>query len=497
MDSRLIRAVTIVALGVTLGGCGGVPPAGAVDKAGSQTLVLQMASQDGTTEQYFPPGLKTFVESLAALSGGRIQVAITYNYTGGGVDSETNVVRATAAGDIDGGWPTVRGFANAGIRGLEAVEAPMVLTSYSALKDLVSGPVASDLLGQLHGTGVVGLGLAVGSLRRPFAAKAPLLEPGDWHGITFRTFYSPVQDATILALGGTPMDVGSDWTDYVATGQLRGAEFDIVTYAGREFGMAAPYVTANVVLWPKVFAFILSQKRWDAMTDQQRAWVHGAAAAGTQASVDASYDESALATKLCSAGVNFVNSSPSQLAALRAAVAPVIGGLAADSVNGPLLAKIEAIAARYPEPEVPDVPADCRMAATPSPPPSIPTAVSSLPSGTYRVQITLADVAKAGSNNSGGETGTWTLTIEDGSYVVRCQAVAEPGVDCGNEPANTPTVVETGLLRGAGQTVYFVPSHDRPYWLDWALSGTTLTFTDRGGGGAGKGDTYKPWTKIG
>jgi hypothetical protein len=61
----------------------------------------------------------------------------------------------------------------------------MTVTSYAAKKALGSGPAADRPPAELDGTGVVGLNLAVGPLRRPFAAKAPLLGPGDWAGATF------------------------------------------------------------------------------------------------------------------------------------------------------------------------------------------------------------------------------------------------------------------------------------------------------------------------
>ena len=66
-------------------------------------------------------------------------------------------MKAITSGEVDGGWPSTRAFANAGITGLETVEAPMTLTSYAAEKALVSGPVADKLLAELDGTGVVGL----------------------------------------------------------------------------------------------------------------------------------------------------------------------------------------------------------------------------------------------------------------------------------------------------------------------------------------------------
>ena len=65
-------------------------------------------------------------------------------YGDGAAAAESEIVQAIAAGEVDGGWPTVRAFANAGIPGLQAVEAPMTITSYDAEKELVSGPVADE-----------------------------------------------------------------------------------------------------------------------------------------------------------------------------------------------------------------------------------------------------------------------------------------------------------------------------------------------------------------
>ena len=193
------------------------------------------------------------MSSLGKVSGGRIKVELKTEYGDGAAEAESNVVKAIASGELDGGWPSTRAFASGGIEGLEVVEAPMTITSYAAEKALVSGPVADKVLARLDGSGVVGLGLAVGPLRRPFAARTPLLGPEDWKGARFRVYNSPVQADAVRALGGTPANLGFGWIDEVRAGRLRGAEFDIAQYAKNGNSTEAGHVTANVVLWPKVF----------------------------------------------------------------------------------------------------------------------------------------------------------------------------------------------------------------------------------------------------
>lgn len=517
MTTQSIGRFLSLGLGsVLLAGCAGqaVPPQ---DKAGTQTLVLKFATPDSVAINGLAFGQAAFLGDLVSVSGGLIKVDMTLSFGNAATDSETKLVQAIATGDVDGGWPSTRAFANAGIHGLEAVEAPLTISNYAASKALVSGPVAGDLLAQLDGSGVKGLGLAVGPLRRPFAAQAPLLGLQDWRGVTFRAFNSPVQADAIRALGATPVNAGSDWVDQVAAGTLRGVEFDIAQYAANGNGSLAPFVTANVVLWPKVFVLAISQKRWDALTDQQRAWVQQAAELATKASVDATWDESTAAAGLCASGVRFVDASTSQVSALRDAVAPVIAKLAADPINGPLLAKIQAIAGQYSQVEEPGVPATCRDLGAAPLAPSIPANASSLPDGTYREHVTPADVSAAGAPDQ-GMAGTWTLTVKHGTYTLSCRFIGSPQTDCGSSHFDG-AIVEAGQLRGSGNTVYFVgdasmlqqangclmpPSQALdghcyaipPYWLDWSLNGDRLTFSNPGGDLDAHQYSIATWTRI-
>lgn len=107
------------------------------DKSGGDTVVLRLATIDLVNNNGQSYGPQAFVADLAKVSGGRIKVEVTTEYGAGAAEAESNLVKAIASGEVDGGWPSTRAFANGGISGLAAVEAPMTVTSYAAEKTLV------------------------------------------------------------------------------------------------------------------------------------------------------------------------------------------------------------------------------------------------------------------------------------------------------------------------------------------------------------------------
>ena len=491
------------------------------DKTGGDTVVLRLATFEGEVNANGQNhGLQAFIDNLGKISGGRLKVEVRTDYGEGAPDAESRLVRATAAGELDGGWPSTRAFAKAGIAGLEVVEAPMTIASYAAEKALVSGPVAAKLLGRLDGTGLVGLGLAVGPLRRPFAAKTPLLGPEDWKGIRFRVFNSPVQADAVRALEATPADLSFSFVDQIRGGSLRGAEFDIAQYEHIGAGPEAGYITANVVLWPKVFVLSLSQKRFNALTAQQQTWVREAAKQAVKTSVDTVYDEASSARALCGRGARLLDATPAQVKGLRTKLRPVLDKLGADPTSAQLLRDIQAVAHQHPAPEVLDVPASCRQGtASKEPLGPVPATVSALPDGVYRRQLTHEEVEAAGGDPGHHPAGTWTLRVRGGTFQISCRPVEGLGVSCGDAGIDTDTIVEAGDLRGTGRTVYLVNNsktlsrltgcklpatnqdgHCGPpvtHRMTWALSGDQLSFSDyRGDIEVPMEWTGGPWRKI-
>jgi TRAP-type C4-dicarboxylate transport system substrate-binding protein len=468
--------------GVVASACGS-PPA-APDKAGTETLTLKAAAVDGINVNGQTFGPQAFLDTIAKESGGHLKIDLTEHFAGQDPDRERQYTKALQADDIDIGWPNARSLADAGVDGFQALEAPMTITSYAALKAVLQSPVAGKLLARMDNSGIKGLGIVMGPLRRPFAGKAPLLGPEDWKGASLRAT-SPVERDVFTALGAEPIAYEADFSEGVLEGVIRGGLFDIAQADQNGItGDKVPFVTANVVLWPKLPVLSISEKRWDTLSDQQRAWITAAANDAVKDSLGRDYDESTMAKELCDQGVRLVVAGDAQIAAMNGALKPIVDSIAADPVTGPLLAGIRQATDANPGVEDPDVPADCRnpdIAAEASP--GIPQTDAPIPNGTYR--LAAAD-------------GTWTYVFKDGIYTLTCSFKNDPTSDCGGSGVDN-AMVEAGFLKGDTTQVWMIIDanvmHEKtgcklpashalgfcevwpPYGFTWSLAGKTLTLT--------------------
>lgn len=491
---RPAAGVCVAVMGLLAGGLAACSaPTAPNDRAGGDTVVLHLATSDGEgihPDQYQGP--IEFVRALEDVSEGRLKVDLTWDYASGAADAETQLVEAIDGGEIDGGWPATRAFARAGIEGLEAVEAPMLLTSEAAVEELVSGDMTDDVLAQLDGTGMVPLGLMAAPLRRPVSSEEPLVGPWDWEGATFRVYNSPVQAAAVRALGGRPVNMTHAWVEALRVGDLDGAEVDVVT---DELPREVHHITSNVVLWPKVFVTTFNEELFDSLSRQQQDWIREAAARATDASVEAPYDASADLQAYCDRGTRVHAATGAQLAGLRVAVAPVLRDLRNDPETADLMRAVDRLAAKHPDADSLPPTGGCGGAAQQTG--GLPTTDAPMPDGVYRAQIHEEATAEVG--NGEGWSGVWTLRMEDGTFALSCRPLDAPGTDCGH--ATTDEALEAGQLKGDATTVWFIGDPQLmseltgcelpatvddpdacvvlpPYGASWRQQGDELFFTD-------------------
>ncbi|WP_353814508.1 TRAP transporter substrate-binding protein [Agromyces sp. SYSU T00266] len=498
----------VCAVGITAG-C-----ATSADRTGSSTLTLRVATIDGEvnpTGQLV--GVSAFLDALETESGGAIEVSLETGYGDGDAEAETELVQALADGDVDVIWPATRAFAAAGIDGLRAVEAPMRLMSYDAQRALIEGEAPELIAERLDEEGLVSLGLLMGPLRRPFAAEAALLDPADWQGVRFRVFNSPVQEHTVEALGGRAVMAGANWSDQLRAGGLDGAEFDVPHYEQIGLTTEAPWVAADVVLWPKVLVLSMNRERLESLPEVQRGWIERAARSAVAASLAGDYDESAAFEHLCEQNVRFVRGGEASIEALRAQAAPVLDELANDPDEAEMLDAVLSAAEQHPEVYVPEIPDGCD-----DPSALEPTAEQRdaplPPDGRYRVEVTEEEVRNTGLSQEPGYPGIWTLDVFEGTYAFRCQILSDPDDDCGNGGLPSEQVLEAGRLvpNGEGVVTFVYDEEVHSRYVDcprdcyrtvdvtaaWRLDGEDLVFGDVDGMRPINGLLIvEPWMRIG
>jgi TRAP-type C4-dicarboxylate transport system substrate-binding protein len=494
--------IALVALALPLAGCHTSP----TDKAGSSTVVLRFAALDGavnpTGQEY---GQQAFVNALHDVSKGKIRAEVNFDYANGVNDPEASLVRAIAAGKVDGGWPATRAFAAAGIPGLQAIEAPFALTSYGAVREALRGAAGDQALAALRGTGIHGLGLTIAGLRRPFSSQ-PMQSPDPWAGLRMKTLNSPVQDATVTALGGVPVHTGLNWRDQLAAGTLKLAGAELALPIAASSGIPFTYYPTNLVLWPKVAVLSINENRFKNLTPEQQGWIEASAKIAEDASANGRYNEGEFVQALCQSGIRPYTVPDAVLSAMHERVQSVLDGLARDPAEAKLLRSVLVVAAAHPEPDAATQGATCQVGGSQT----VTEAVPPIPDGQYRAAVTTNDLAAAHVGNSGDFTGTWTITIRHGTYAYTCSPSSDPGADCGGSGAGADWILEAGHLRGDNHVVRFVYDravHDRlahcgacqpvpTKTVGWRRKGDQLSFFDVGQPVGDMLLVIKPWTKV-
>jgi TRAP-type C4-dicarboxylate transport system substrate-binding protein len=332
-------------------------------------------------------------------------------------DAEQQVVRSTADGSVDLAWVGTRVFDTLGVTSLQALTAPLLVDSYPLEKAVLASDLPGQMLAGLEPAGVTGLAVLAGGLRRPMAVRAPLLGPADWHGRTIQTFRSTGQSETIKALGATPTDVGPEGRDAgLESGQIHGFENSLQIYGINGMQARAPYVAANVVLWPETAALLVNPDRLAGLSATQQRWLREAAADAAVQSSELVARDADIVEDLCRGGARFATATAAQLGALRDAVRPVYTRLRQDPRTTTYLERIDRLKADTPAVAL-TVPAGCTGTPAPSPTPAAgdPSGLN----GVYRLEWTVNELMAAGRPQHDAEenAGIITLTFDDGKLV--------------------------------------------------------------------------------
>ena len=449
---------------------------------------------NGYSDLSYEPGVAYFVRRVRELSHGavRIHVVSDWRVRNGSPspDFEQLVVRDVAGGKADLGWVGTRIFDTLGVRSFQALTAPMLIDSYPLERAVIESPIPQRMLAGLAPLGVTGLAVLADGLRKPMAVRAPLLAPADWRGLTFAAFRSRGQFDAIRALGATPTGLwSSPLTNAMLHHRVQGFEKSLLVYQINGMQTIARFVTANVNLWPQTAALIANPDSLSRLSPQQRAWLDQAAADAAVRSTRLADADAALAPIVCRDGARLVDASPSDLAAMRRAFAPVYATLVRDPETRAFVAAIRRLKASTPADPL-RVPAGCsgskRATSLPALAAPAPGAASATLEGTYRISWTEKQLLAAGASPSFAVHNHYvvTMTMRDGRFVWHL-----PPPPC------------TGVYTVSGDTVSFrfTDSCTGSIEARWSLAGGRLhlRLVRASDLGTGIQFTAKPWRKIG
>ena len=481
--ATVMGAIAVAAL--TLGcGSGGATKAG--KKSGPVILRAVWSESNVAAIDYFQ-------RRVSQLSGGALQIEKDDALNDGTTDSEKHMVRYTARGTADLAWIRTFGLDVLGVKSFQALTDPLLVDSYPLQGAVIASGITDEMLPGLGRLGVTGLAVFAGSFRKPEAVKHPLLGPADWRGIIVQMPPSNAIVDAFRTLGARPLVAGhNDLATLASEGKLQGVEKTLPVYQEIGFDSVVPYVTANVNLWPSMYALIANPKRLSKLTADEQKWLRQAAAdAASHSASVANHQDVSTVKSLCEPGraTRFAEASVAELSALRAAFAPATARLERDTQTKAFIGRIEQLKRSTGGGPPLAIPTRCKAPGRKSAVVSISKNASGVLNGIYRVSYTkkelLANGAAAGWVKY--NYGTGTLSLKDGHY--RFHLVNYAPSDC------------YGPYTVSGQNVRFdlnVPFCTGSVVATWALSNGQLRL--RVTNGDGGDEVYwgsKPWKKIG
>jgi len=408
-----LRQAMIALLLMSLAGCdGSSSPVTSTTSTHSETPVTLRLYGYGE-EEYTSGGAATqhFIDTL-----GLIEPSLTVTPVWDQVPDEEGAARAVLDGTADLGLVSSRGWDDAGVTGLRAVETPFLVDSTRLLSDVVRSDLGSTMLGRLADSGAVGLALVPEGLWYPMGATTPMRRPEDFRGRRILTPKSPTAWALLRALGASP----------VYATDVRDGSVSLLDLA------AANIATGNVAFGAKVDALAINAATAARLSPAQLDAVRRAAAATTAWATRHLPTGRDAAQGFCLTAGQTVSAEAADVAALRAAAQPVVDRLDRDPTTRADIAAIR------------------RMKAQIGPAPSVncPGQHGSPGEydGTYRSVVTVHALRRAGVTDEGALAdvpGVWTWRLDRGILHVTQRHTSGPD-------RGTVSVQDVGCTSRAG-----------------------------------------------
>lgn len=269
----------------------------------------------------FNLGAERYRKKVAQMSHGAIDIKIFPNRQLGGVKELTEGVRF---GTVDMTINSSSAMASL-IPGIDALQLPFLINSYSDLAKLAVTPEAAALSAGLAKKGAIALAIYGGGERHFLTVKRVVKSVADFKGL--KTRVAPVRLHLDIwrALGTnpTPMAYGEVYTA-LETGTIDAVETNISSILNEKYYEVAKHVLLDGhYFWPGLL--MINKAKFDSLKPEYQAILRKAARDTIKPQIQAldEYDANAM-KELEKKGVVFKKASPEMLAQMRKIVEPVI-----------------------------------------------------------------------------------------------------------------------------------------------------------------------------
>jgi TRAP-type C4-dicarboxylate transport system substrate-binding protein len=395
---------------------------------------------------------------------------------------ETDLIKDVEAGRAQMGITASRAFDTVGIKSFQALQAPFLIDSVALERKVLASDIRQQMLDGIERSGLVGLAILPGPLRRPLGSANSFRSASDFRGRKIGIRASAVAAETLWALGAVPVVLPRDNN----TSGLAGAEGHLVNL-DEALPLRGATITGNVDFEPRPNVIFINRMTFESLTTAQRG-VLIRAAARVQMTAAVYQPDGGAAQDLCRRGIKIVAASATDLAGLRAAVQPVYAALESDPSTKAFIQQITSI--RDSLGGSPDA-ASCTTSAETG---RTTQALTGL-DGKWVVTYTRSQLFAAGADPSEDIPGNWghfSLTFDRGHF-----SDAGPDVGPGSGAASG-----TYVVNGDDITFYRTdnayPGSDTEIWgpYTWSVYRDTLTFRKSGSFGEGPtGLVVKPWRR--
>lgn len=219
-------------------------------------------------------------EKLLELSDGKLGFEF---FPGGQLGNEREVFESIQLGTIDAAFmssPVISGFSDV----LNGFDMPYICDNDMELyQEIVNSGIGATMFEKLEAeTGVVGLSYLINP-GRDFYFNCDFESLDDAHGIKLRSMESPIHLETYKALGFNPTPMAySEIYQAVKNGTIDGFEdVSVSVKATKNYEVAKTVAVSGHLTAAPVF--IMSQKAWNSLTEEEQGWMLEAGLAAQEA----------------------------------------------------------------------------------------------------------------------------------------------------------------------------------------------------------------------